>query len=132
MLFRDSTLKNTQAKTSTKRLFLDLKNVSISSIMIKVEISQLKNLSPPSEHSVLKTKPNKSSTSFNHHQMLKRWTLVPSLKSSDSLENKTAKPHQVNFSNFLILTKMVPLAHKNSKKSPKALDKTSVSLKLIK
>lgn len=132
LLFRDSTLKSLPTKILTKKLFSDLKNVSIFLIMIKVEISQLMNLSTQSELSVLKIKPNKLLTLFNPHQMPKRWTSQLSLKSSDSVEIKQVKLHQVNSLNFLISTKTEPLVQKNSKKSLKALDKILVLLKLIK
>ena len=115
-----------------KKPFLDLKNVSTFLIMITVEISQLINSSTPSEPSVLKTKPNKLLTLFKLHQMLKKWISQLSLKFLDLLENKIVKPHSVNFLNFSTSTKTELLVQKNSKKSPKALDKISVLPKLIK
>ena len=127
-----STPRNTLAKTSQKKPFLSLKNVSISSITIEAETSLVKNWSTPSELSVLNIKLNKSSVSSQLHLHLKKWTLAPSLKSSDSAVMETAKPQLLNSSNTLISTNKEPSVLKNSKRSQPALDKTSQLLKLTK
>lgn len=125
-------LRNTPTRTSQKIQSWSLKNASIFSTTIKVETSQLKNWLTPSELSVLKAKPNKSSVSFNLHHLLKRWTLLLSLKFSDSVEMEPVKPPLANFSNTLTLTNKELSVQKNSKELLLALDKTSQLLKSTK
>ena len=124
--------RNTSERTSPKTPSWSLKNASIFSTMIEVETSQLKNWSTPSELSVLKTKPNKSSVLFNLQQPLKRWISLLSLKFSDSVVMEIVKPHSVNFSNTLTLTNKELSVQKNSKELLLALDKTSQLLKSTK
>ena len=124
--------RNTQERTSKKKLSSSLKNASISSITTEVETSQPKNWSTPSKPSVLKTKPNKSWALFNLHHTLKIWTSVLSSKSSDSVETQAVNLPSDNSSSISTSTSKELSALNNSKRSPKASDKTSQLLKLIK
>jgi len=129
---RDLMPKSTSPRTSLKRPSSDLKNASISSITTEVETSLVKNWSTPSELSVLKTKPNKSSVSSTPHLTLRRWTSVDSSKSSDSVEMETAKLHWDNSLNTLTSRSKELSAQKNSKRSPPQSERTSQLLKLTK
>ena len=114
---RDSTPRNTPTKISLKRLLLDSKNVSTSSITTDLETSPVKNWSTPSEPSGLKAKPPKSSILSTPHHNLKRWTSEVSLEFLDSAENKTANLHWVNCSKHSTQRNKELSALNNSKSS---------------